>query len=89
MLAEAMDSTPHAVSQVLNEKLGLNFFDFVNEYRVKEAQTNISQTIGSRLNVYAIALDSGFSSKSAFYSAFKRFTGMTPREYWLKNSQVT
>jgi AraC-like DNA-binding protein len=80
-LASTMETTPHYLSQAINGKLGKNFFDFVNEYRIEEAKRRIGQADKGRLNVFAIALDSGFSSKSAFYTAFKRYTGMTPSEY--------
>jgi len=32
-------------------------------------------------SVLAVALDVGFNSRSAFYKAFKRETGMTPKDY--------
>ena len=80
-LAGMMESTPHYLSQAINGQLGKNFFDFVNEYRIEEAKRRIGKADEGRMNVFAIALDSGFSSKSAFYSAFKRYTGITPSEY--------
>ena len=81
VLSQALNTSPHALSQVINEQLQKNFFDFVNEYRIDEAKHRLEKAEKGRMNVYAIALDSGFRSKSAFYSAFKRFTGMTPSEY--------
>jgi AraC-like DNA-binding protein len=80
-LASAIATTPHYLSQAINGHLGKNFFDFVNEYRIEEAKRRIGAVEKGRMNVLAIALDSGFSSKSAFYTAFKRHTGMTPGEY--------
>jgi AraC-like DNA-binding protein len=80
-LAGAIETTPHYLSQAINGHLGKNFFDFVNEYRIEEAKRRIGAVEKGRMNVLAIALDSGFSSKSAFYTAFKRHTGMTPSEY--------
>lgn len=80
-LAKAIEITPHYLSQVINGHLGKNFFDFVNEYRIEEAKHRIARVENGRMNVYAIALDSGFNSKSAFYTAFKRYTGMTPSAY--------
>jgi AraC-like DNA-binding protein len=81
LLARTMETTPHYLSQAINGQLGKNFFDFVNEYRIEEAKRRIQKADAGRMNVFAIALDSGFSSKSAFYTAFKRYTGMTPSEY--------
>ena len=80
-LADCMETSPHYLSQAINGHLGKNFFDFVNEYRIEEAKSRIAHIPSGRMNVLGIALDSGFSSKSAFYTAFKRYTGMTPGEY--------
>lgn len=88
-LAKAIEITPHYLSQVINGHLEKNFFDFVNEYRIEEAKHRIARVEHGRMNVYAIALDSGFNSKSAFYTAFKRYTGMTPSEYKLKIAAQT
>lgn len=77
-------STNHA-SQIINEKLGKNFFDFVNTYRVQEAQKMLADDQFSHLTLLAIAFDAGFSSKSSFNKIFKDHTGMTPSEYRRKN----
>ncbi len=69
------------VSQVINERLGKNFFDFINEYRVKEVQVRLSDRNNDHLTILAIGYDSGFNSKTAFYSAFKRVTGVTPMDF--------
>jgi len=69
------------VSQVLNERLKKSFYDFVNGYRVEEAQRILRDPRKSDQKILAIALDSGFASKPAFNRVFKRHTGMTPSEY--------
>lgn len=65
-------------SQTLNEYLGQSFFEFVNDWRVKEAIPLIE---ADRTTVLAIAYEVGFNSRSSFYSAFKRSTGMTPTAF--------
>ncbi|MCX6122540.1 MAG: helix-turn-helix domain-containing protein [Ignavibacteriales bacterium] len=80
-VAEKMDLPVYYVSQVINEKLGKNFYDFVNEYRVDEVKKRFADTKNDYLTILAIGFDSGFNSKSAFYSAFKRNTGMIPSEF--------
>ncbi|MES9930149.1 MAG: helix-turn-helix domain-containing protein, partial [Candidatus Thiodiazotropha sp. 6PDIVS] len=72
--------SPNYLSQVINEQSGYNFFDFINRYRVDEAKRCLTTPSGQS-NVLSIALDSGFNSKSAFYTAFKRHTGQTPSQY--------
>jgi AraC-like DNA-binding protein len=80
-VAEKMDLPVYYVSQVINEKLGKNFYDFINEYRVEEVKKRFADTKNDYLTILAIGFDSGFNSKSAFYSAFKRNTGMIPSEF--------
>ncbi|SEQ35607.1 AraC family transcriptional regulator [Neolewinella agarilytica] len=78
-LAKAVDSTPHQISQLLNDNAGQSFAAFINAYRVKHAQRSILTE--DHLTLEAIGEESGFGSKSAFYSAFKEETGTTPARY--------
>ena len=70
----------HHVSQVINEQAGMNFFDFINTFRVEEIKRNMSDPSMGNLTILGIALESGFNSKATFNSAFKKFTGLTPSE---------
>ncbi|MEW8079972.1 MAG: helix-turn-helix transcriptional regulator, partial [Candidatus Thiodiazotropha endolucinida] len=79
-LAAQLRISPNYLSQVINEQGGQHFFDFVNRYRVEEAKSALAGAV-ERGNILAIALDAGFNSKSAFYTAFKRHTGQTPSQY--------
>ncbi len=78
VLAERLDLTQHQLSQFLNEKLGMNFSNFINSFRVAEAQKLISED-PSR-SVISICFYVGFNSKSAFNNAFRKFTGTNPKE---------
>ncbi|MEW8586629.1 MAG: AraC family transcriptional regulator, partial [Candidatus Thiodiazotropha sp.] len=79
-LAAQLRISSNYLSQVINERAGQHFFDFVNRYRVEEAKSALAGR-EERGNILAIALDAGFNSKSAFYTAFKRHTGQTPTQY--------
>ena len=81
MLSHMIDVSPHHLSQVLNAKLNKTFFDFVNEYRVAEAKKALVSPEADRFSILGIAMDAGFNSKNAFYSAFKKSTGMTPSQF--------
>jgi AraC-like DNA-binding protein len=70
-----------AVAQVLNEGLAVNFYEFVNEYRVREAQSRIADPRSADQTLLTIAFESGFNSKASFNRAFKRVTGQTPSAY--------
>jgi len=80
-LAEQLSISVNYLSQIINEQLNQNFFEFVNSYRVDEAKTVLSDTNRKKENILTIALDSGFNSKSSFYTAFKKHTEMTPGEF--------
>lgn len=80
-LAHALAMRPEYLSQVINERLEMNFYEFVNEHRVREAQARIVQAAQSQKTLLAIAHESGFNSKASFNRAFKRVTGQTPSDY--------
>jgi AraC-like DNA-binding protein len=80
-LAQSLSISPNHLSQVLNERLGQNFFDFVNAYRIEEIKKEFANPSKSHLTILAIALEAGFNSKAAFNVAFKKHTGVTPSEY--------
>jgi AraC-like DNA-binding protein len=77
--AKELKVTKHILSQYLNETLGKSFSNLVNEYRIEKAKellrTEKSNTVES------IGYDSGFNSKSTFFTTFKKITGQTPTEY--------
>jgi len=74
------------VSQIINEKLNCNFLDFVNQYRIEEAKTKLLDKSKNHFTIMAIAHESGFNSKTAFYSAFKKNVGGTPNQYRKKDT---
>ena len=71
----------HHLSRVINEKFGINFFDFINRYRIDEVKSKINNPQFDNLSLLGIAFDCGFNSKSAFNRVFKKMTGLTPSEY--------
>nr|WP_298930261.1 helix-turn-helix transcriptional regulator [uncultured Erythrobacter sp.] len=77
-LSRHVGALPNQVSQVLNEEIGATFFDYVARWRVNAARPLI---VASQASVLSISLDVGFNSRSTFYKAFKRETGMTPKAF--------
>lgn len=83
MLAEAMDLTPHQLSELINTQFGYGFSRYIREQRVKEAKKLLRTD--DRSSVLSISMMTGFKSQSNFYTAFKEVTGESPGEY-RKNS---
>jgi putative ABC transport system permease protein len=79
-LAEQAGLPPHQLSKLINEKFGKTFSDYVNEYRVKEFLQKMANPGSAAYTIYGLALESGFSNKSSFNTAFKKITGKTPSE---------
>jgi AraC-like DNA-binding protein len=80
-LADRLAVSPHNLSEVINGRLGTSFHDFVNGYRVEEAKRRLRDPKLAHQTVLAVALESGFRSKSTFNKIFRRFTGVTPSQY--------
>lgn len=85
-LAEALDIPIHHLSEVINQEYQLNFFDFVNQYRIEEAKRLLVHPEYQDQKILAIAFDTGFSNKGTFNRVFKKFTGQTPSAYRKKYS---
>ncbi|MEW6194992.1 MAG: AraC family transcriptional regulator [Bacteroidota bacterium] len=85
-VAEIMAVPQHHLSQIINENLGKNFNDFVNEFRVEEFKIRLSDKNYNNLTILAMGLGCGFNSKAALNSVFKKLTGFTPSEFKKMNS---
>jgi AraC-like DNA-binding protein len=77
-LSRHVGALPNQISQTLNEQIGSTFFDYIAHHRIEAAKPLIAKGLANSLTV---SLDVGFNSRSTFYKAFKRETGMTPKEY--------
>ena len=75
------------LSNLVNSLSNKSFIDFVNEYRIADVKRNLHSEAFANYTVVSVGLEAGFNSKSAFYSAFKRHTGITPTVY--KNAYTT
>lgn len=77
-LSEELETTRHNVSQVINEHFEMNFFQYVNKYRIKEAVHIFEESNYNDLKFINIAYDVGFNNKVTFNKAFKAEMKMTP-----------
>jgi AraC-like DNA-binding protein len=79
--SEQLALPPYVISQVLNVNLNQNFYNFINQYRIEESKHLLSDLKSDKKTILDILLQCGFNSKSVFNDAFKKHTGMTPREF--------
>lgn len=78
-LAKRLSTNRYYLSQIINDKYGKKYTDFLNEYRVKEAMSGLSDFDKNKLfSIETIAKESGFKSVSSFNPVFKKYTGVTP-----------
>ncbi|WP_052345528.1 helix-turn-helix domain-containing protein [Alkaliflexus imshenetskii] len=84
--SELVNSKPYIVSKVINDCFHHNFRDFINEFRIHEFISLINQNDKQNLTFLYLALEAGFNSKSTFNLAFKKSTGLSPREYFKSHS---
>lgn len=80
-LALMIDVNKNYLSQVINEKLGVNFFVFINQYRINEAKNMLSNKDFDHLSIEGIGNSVGFNSRSVFNNAFKQLENVTPTQF--------
>ncbi|MFN3300959.1 MAG: helix-turn-helix domain-containing protein, partial [Sediminibacterium sp.] len=80
-LASRLSVHPNYLSQVINNKEGVSFFDYINKLRVNEFKRLVQEKDQSQYTLLSIAYDSGFNSKSSFYKNFKKVTGQSPTDF--------
>lgn len=79
-LAQQLGVSRNNVSQVINRS-GMNFFEYVNHWRIEEAKKILSETSKKELNIIEVAYEVGFNNKVSFNKFFKKSTGLTPTEF--------
>ncbi|MET0945822.1 MAG: helix-turn-helix domain-containing protein, partial [Flavobacterium sp.] len=80
-VAVAIEIPVRDLSLLINHKLELHFYDFVNTYRIENAMDILKDVTKSKVTVLEILYEVGFNSKSSFNTAFKKYTGNTPTSY--------
>ena len=78
-LSKRINTSTHALSQVINENYNLTFFELISERRIDEAKHLLSENKSAKVS--EIAFEVGYNSLSAFNTAFKKSTGLTPTKF--------
>ena len=69
------------ISAILNQYHGTNFNDFINGYRVAQVSLLMLDPSSRNLTISSLAMDAGFNSHATFQRAFKKHTGISPRQF--------
>ncbi|WP_298536364.1 helix-turn-helix domain-containing protein [uncultured Algibacter sp.] len=85
-LSEKLSKNSKEISQSINENAQQNFREFVNNYRIEKAKTQLLDIEHKHKKMATVAYDSGFGTVTAFNVAFKKKTGLTPSAYQKQNS---
>lgn len=80
-LSKAVGCTSHELSQVFSQYLQRNYYDFIAEYRIREFKRRAALPEYSKYTITALSELCGFRSRTPFLTAFKKFTGKTPKDY--------
>lgn len=80
-LAEQVAIHPNQLSWLLNESIGKNFNQFLNEKRIEHFKHLVLDSDNSHISLIGLAYESGFSSKTVFNTVFKKTVGMTPKNF--------
>jgi AraC-like DNA-binding protein len=80
-LSEKLGTTRHNTSQVINEHFNMNFFEFINKFRIEEAKEILKNDTEKYLNIIDVAYEVGFNNKVTFNKSFKKILSQTPTQY--------
>jgi AraC-like DNA-binding protein len=80
-LAERMGVHPNYLSQVINEREGMTFQEYLNTLRVEEFKSLAGKAYLQHYTLLALAFECGFNSKSSFNRYVKKVTGLSPSDY--------
>lgn len=83
-LAKSLYTNKVYISRAVGIYRGLNFCQYINEYRIRFAKAVLLKNPTARIG--AVALYSGFNSVVSFNSAFKLFEGVSPGQWARRHS---
>ena len=81
IVAEKLGISSGYLSQQLSACSGINFSEYINQYRVAEVKRLLLDPTFKTYSLLAIGYEAGFNSKSTFYATFKKVTGLSPSVY--------
>jgi len=83
-LAKKLDTNAAVISKAINQGFQMNFNDYINNYRIEAVKKCFKKREHKKSTLLGIALDCGFNSKATFNRAFKKNTGLSPKDFLSK-----
>jgi len=80
-LAEKLNIPVKDLSLTINRHYNVNFYEFINSYRIEEARRLLADPTQSHRSITDIFYDAGFNSKSVYNTLFKKTFDRTPSQY--------
>src|SRR5690606_5231782 len=80
-LAKKLNTDRYSLSQVINQEFNINFYEFINDHRIRECLAMIQNSPSPPESIADLIYSSGFNNKVSFYKAFKKRNDMTPAQY--------
>lgn len=80
-LAKKLQTNASVISKAINQGFEMNFNDLINHYRVEAVKKMLEQDAHKKSTLLGIAYDCGFNSKATFNRAFKKNTGLSPKDF--------
>lgn len=87
-LALKLETNRSYISKLINNVYGINFNEYINKLRIKEACRIIFENTNPNFTIDHLFSEVGFTGKSTFYTAFKKYTGVTPAVFFKMNSKA-
>ncbi len=81
-LADMLGVSSPEIARLLNENIGMNFFEYINYHRIKEFVELAKTDNAKNLTFFGLAQEAGFNSKTTFNKSFKKLMGASPKEYF-------
>lgn len=83
--ASLTDLPSYMVSKTVNQLYNKSFPETINHFRIGEVKNKLVASNGEFVKIEGLAYEAGFNTPSAFYAAFKKNTGMSPKAFQKMN----
>ncbi|MFS0779089.1 helix-turn-helix domain-containing protein [Neobacillus sp. 3P2-tot-E-2] len=83
-LASKIHINPAYLSRKFHEEVGMGFSEYLNEFRLKEAQRMLVEY--PDLSISTVSERCGFNSQHYFSQIFRKMTGQSPRDFRLRET---